>query len=1102
MAIYNTSLSSLQKRQEVILPTYQLDSNLVLLPGIIYNVTFSRFKAAALLSRYKERASGIKILRDLVNEYEFNEESKTALPSTISLDAIQGIETFHAIQFNNKSKTSLLSNEDHNLSDFDWLVIAIEPNTDKIKYPDADGTHSSNGVLTISRIIGIVDETSNVRLTIQALIRGSKVEGFNSGRTNEKLIEVDRNYDVPSLDSRLLKYIDSADGLFQSIDEFMLEYRKALATATTAQSKNEGRNTNLLCLNPLANALFLQLGGSKDFSKAYTRLQKLYGTLKSNKTSIESKSGLRLLDLTCAIIPFPNHDKLNFLNIFSPKRRFSELGRMNERLKEVFENLKADSCYMNHWFYSEASNIQRAKVVANQLKSIRLVLEGISNDRNSKNVSQNRNKLIRRPNSIPLGARSNEEFDEDGDNENDEDDELRLIANFVNNKLPHISTLLSDTKRLIAKDFKRIKTSPPGNSDYHVIRNYLEIVADIPWDKYVSRFRSNKDIDIVLAKKQLDDDHYGLENVKKRLIQYLVVLKLLGMSAEERIEEKSELQKDDAQKLENKPHEDSIVIPDNDETIDSKEAARNKYSTAKSAIRDTVQDKALIVSKNNKSPIIMLAGPPGTGKTSLAKSIAKSLGRKYQRISLGGVKDESEIRGHRRTYVGAMPGVIVQALRKSGSMNPVILLDEIDKVIGGSHMANKFNGDPSAALLEVLDPEQNTNFTDHYLGFPVDLSQVIFICTANEPHNMSKPLLDRLEMIEVGAYDYKEKLIIGSRYLLPRQIKRNGLPSLDLVQIRESVMKKIIIDYTREAGVRGFERKLGTVCRYKAVEYAQGLEEAKADSYNAIVEEYDLPKYLGIPFPSMSSEIIESPLKSSKYGVVNGLSYNSEGSGSVLVFESVGFSHESSKGSLNMTGRLGEVLMESAKIGLTFIKLIIFRDLLNVSTEHGCLIERFNNLEIHLHVPLGSISKDGPSAGITMALLFLSLILERPVPYDIAMTGEITLRGLVLPIGGLKEKLLGAHLSGIKRVIAPRENRKDLIEEYVKNINDDTRLNQLLKDNENKYDYRMKDPERHIEQRYGIKMYYATEFWDVIKVVWGDDMLVKVDQSRMLEYHF
>lgn len=1130
-------------KQQIVLPTYKLDSNLVLLPGIIYNVTFSRFKAATLLSRFKNQVSNVSLITNLLNEYDFDskqEEKDDAeskyMPPPISQDAVTGIKKFYEYEQQFKGKNDDLSkDETEPQSEFDWLVLAINPNLEKIKEPQTSSDDEYENIVTIARVIGMVDDTSNIKLTLQALTRGIKHNKVKPTQSNEVLIDVDWNsniddvsnqYDV--LNSKVLK-------LFKSIDGFIVDYRQALTVAASLakkgkQSKDLRQKGDLLTLNPLANSLYLHLAASKDFTKAYISLQKLFGTFSSSNTKIDNKTFLRLIDLTCAIIPFPNHEKLKLLNKFNASDRINEVNRMLESMIQVFHNLKENNKIINHWFYNEATNIQRANVVASQLKSIRLILEGMTNKpgKDSKTNQSSPRQLVRRGNNnkpakLPMsddGNESNDEYDDDDDD--DDEDELKAITSFIKGKLPNISTLSSDTKRLIVKDFKRIKSSPPGNSDFHVIRNYLEIVADIPWDRYVTRFKSNKDIDLEFAKKQLDSDHYGLQHVKTRLIQYLVVLKLLGINAEKEFEKiesenskrskKNEsssgtMGKNDKERSEKTftRCDDSIIIANNDETSVAHETARSKNKKSKSltTIEKSSLNKSLMVSKNNKSPIIMLVGPPGTGKTSLAKSIAKSLGRNFQRVSLGGIKDESEIRGHRRTYVGAMPGVIIQSLRKSRSMNPVILLDEIDKIIGGNNGVNKFNGDPSAALLEVLDPEQNTSFIDHYLGFPVDLSQVMFICTANEASNLSRPLLDRLEMIEVGAYDYDEKLVIGERYLLPRQIKRNGIPKADLIDVDKSVMRKVILDYTREAGVRNLERSLGRICRFKAVEYSQSLE--KLSEYQPKVEIEDLPKYLGLPFANLSTELFESPIESAKCGVVNGLSYNSDGSGSVLVFESIGFNHEGKSGSssLNMTGRLGDVLMESAKIGLTFIKLIIYKNLLNLSDRNLSenQIDKINNMEIHLHVPLGSIQKDGPSAGITMALLFLSLILEKPVPLDVAMTGEITLRGLVLPIGGIKEKILGAHLNGIKRVIVPRENRKDLIEEYCRSTNDFNQLNDLLLDNENKYNFKRCEPEKFWFDKYGITIHYAREFWDVIKAVWGDALLVKVEQARMVEYH-
>ncbi|KAK6455164.1 Lon protease-like protein 2, peroxisomal [Scheffersomyces xylosifermentans] len=1170
MARYKTKPSP-KLKQQVVLPTYKLDSNLVLLPGIIYNVTFSRFKAAALLYRYKDKVSQVSIINNLLNEYDFKsnanpddssnstspeDEDHASNPSVISREAVSGIEQFYQYETSFKNSTALIKASDRDTaadlkpeSEFDWLTLAIKPNLNKIKENSnsSEDLSEHNNVVTVVRVVGIVDDTTNIKLTLQAITRGLKVLTWKRTRPNEQLLEIDWNYDIPDLRQNFKALRENSSKLFKSIDSFIVDYRQALninaangsksnLSIANKTSKNRGPSPNngngdLLTLNPLANALYLQLAGSKDFSKAFISLQKLYGQFNADEAKIDSKSYIRLLDLTCGILPFPNHEKLKVLNQVGVDNRNAAITHMIGQLVKIFDNLKENNNFINHWFYNEATNIQKANVVANQLKSIRLLLEGMTNKNKATVPSRGNLKPFNAPSKgisrrkTGKGDEGEELYDEEDDD--DGDDELKAITNFIKQKLPTITTLTPDSKRLIEKDFKRIKASAQspgggGNSDFHVIRNYLEIVMDIPWDTYVTKFKSNKDIDLIFAKKQLDDDHYGLENVKKRLIQFLVVLKLLGINV---------AQKDNATKngvqgkvTDNSDNQlassSSIVIANNDETnLAHKQAQKQVKTSIQESRLENQANESLQVSKNNKSPIIMLAGPPGTGKTSLAKSIARSLGRNFQRISLGGVKDESEIRGHRRTYVGAMPGLIIQSLRRARSMNPVILLDEIDKVIGGNSGVNKFNGDPSAALLEVLDPEQNTSFIDHYLGFPVDLSQVIFICTANEPHNLTRPLLDRLEMIEVGAYDYNEKLVIGRKYLLPRQVKRNGFPVTETVEefinLDEPVLKKIIVDYTREAGVRNLERRLGTLCRFKAVEYCESIAGGK--EYNPHIEETDLPKYLGIPYSSGDMSSIETTItNNSRVGIVNGLSYNSDGSGSVLVFETIGFdkrignpTNVNSGASLVMTGRLGDVLMESGKIGLTFIKSLIYKDLIHVKEKkEKYLIDKFNNIELHLHVPMGSISKDGPSAGITMALSFLSVILDKPIPADIAMTGEITLRGLVLPIGGVKEKMMGAHLNGsIKRMIVPRENRKDLIEEYNRSIEeagdvvDSNLMNELLKDNEDP-DFKMDQVEKFYLKKYGIQLNYAREFYDVMKVVWGeDDLLSKIDPTRIIEYH-
>lgn len=1030
-----TSVKDGAVAQRVVLPHYTLDLALVLLPGILYNVAFSRYKAAALLARFQAQVGHMDAVRALVAEFDLDEPP-------ISDDAAEGIRQVCAAE--QVAKKSMRSRKvpDVEPADLDWLVLGVLPNVARI----AGGLAPEQPTLTIVRIVGLVEDTASVKMTLQALARAT----LRSRESGEVVLDVHWVDKVPNLAGHIesLKLLTTA--MFLAIDRFVAEYRAAVAKL--GQDKPD-----LVTLNPLANALFLQLAGSKDFAKAYVNLQKIVAVA----DSVDARGLSRIVDLIAAIVPFPNHERLRMLNTVLLAQRVKEATAMMVKETEVFRTLKETLAMATLWFNGEATNIQRATVMANQLKSIRQVLEGLANKSEEKSAGKERPEARKKP----------------LQREEEEDDDLKAIGDFVKNKLPNILLLSEDSKRLIAKDFRRIKQSPPGNSDYHVIRNYLEIVADLPWDQFVARY-GNTEIDVAAAKRQLDEDHHGLDHVKQRLVQYLVVLKLLGANASREFERSQAREAARSRKFTRElSNGETIIIPNQDETRSAKEHARTSIQHSRIALEDA---KLLLVLRASKAPILMLAGPPGVGKTSLARLIANVLGRKFQRVSLGGVKDELEIRGHRRTYVGAMPGTIIQALRKAGSMNPVILLDEIDKLVGGANA--RFNGDPAAALLEVLDPEQNTQFMDHYLGFPVDLLQVIFVCTANEPHNLSRPLLDRLEHIDIGAYDHGEKLAIGHKYLLPRQVRRNGFENDSLVSIDDAVMRRVILGYTREAGVRGFERQLGTICRCKAVEYSESLADASR-LYNPKVEELDLPRYLGLPLPSMSADLADIPSQL-RYGVVNGLSYNGDGSGSVLVFESIGFVAE--KGSLNMTGRLGEVLMESAKIGLTFVKNTLARGVLNVDAPS--LLARLNALEIHMHVPSGAVSKDGPSAGITMALLFLSLVLEKPVPSTVAMTGEITLRGLVLPIGGLKEKMLGAHLTGhIQKIIVPRENRRDIIEEYVRKINDPSKMNELLQDNAG--DYEIHAPEEYFADKYGVQVVYAREFWDVVRHVWGDELL-------------
>lgn len=479
-------------------------------------------------------------------------------------------------------------------------------------------------------------------------------------------------------------------------------------------------------------------------------------------------------------------------------------------------------------------------------------------------------------------------------------------------------------KEKIEKEIERFKSLASNSSESAVARGYIETLLEMPWDKM-----SKDSKDIKGAKKILDDDHYGLEKVKERILEFLAVRAL---------------------------------------------------------------------NSKGESPIICLVGPPGTGKTSIAKSVARALDKEYVRICLGGVRDEAEIRGHRRTYVGAMPGRIATALKLAGVKNPLMLLDEIDKV------SSDYKGDTSSALLEVLDSEQNNKFRDHYIEIPIDLSEVLFIATANTTQTIPKPLLDRMEIIEVSSYTENEKLHIAKEYLIDKQLKKHGLTKEQL-KFGKNVIEKIIRSYIREAGVRNLERKIGEICRKAARELLE------ADKKSVRVTESNLDKYLGREIYSY-----EVANEAPEIGIVRGLAWTSVGGDTLQIEVNI----MPGKGNFELTGQLGAVMKESAKAGISYIR--------SVSGEYGVAKNFFEKHDIHIHIPEGAVPKDGPSAGITMATAMVSAILEKPVRADLAMTGEITLRGRVLPIGGLKEKILAAKTAHIKTVLVPEKNRKDIAE--------------------------------------------------------------------------
>lgn len=503
--------------------------------------------------------------------------------------------------------------------------------------------------------------------------------------------------------------------------------------------------------------------------------------------------------------------------------------------------------------------------------------------------------------------------------------------------------LPEQARETLNKEFDKLARTNPASPDYAVTRNYVDWILDLPWEHY-----SKDDLDIKRAEKVLEEDHYGLERVKKRILEYLAVLKLKG---------------------------------------------------------------------DMKAPILCFHGPPGVGKTSLGKSIARALGREFERMSLGGVRDEAEIRGHRRTYVGALPGRIIKSLKKAGTSNPVIMLDEVDK------LGSDFRGDPSSALLEVLDPEQNHAFNDHYLELDYDLSKTLFIATANYLEMIPSPLRDRMELIEITGYTQEEKLAIARQYLVPRQIEQNGLEE-DQFTITDRALRLIIDGYTRESGVRQLERTIGAVARGVAKKVA--TEEIDT----ATIDEADIKEYLNArKFFSDTAQRTEVP------GVATGLAWTPVG-GDILFIEA---SVLRGTGRLILTGQLGDVMKESAQAAFSYVKAHY--------QKLGIPLDVFRYWDVHVHIPAGSVPKDGPSAGVTLLSALVSIYTQRRIKHTLAMTGEITLRGLVLPVGGIKEKVLAAKRAGIKKVLLPEKNKKDIEEidrkvlrgikvSYVKRMNE------------------------------------------------------------------
>jgi ATP-dependent Lon protease len=591
-----------------------------------------------------------------------------------------------------------------------------------------------------------------------------------------------------------------------------------------------------------------------------------------------------LADLVAANLDAPVEEKAQLIETVEVKERIRKVLKLLTRQLEILKMRER----INSQIKEEMGKNQREYVLRQQLKAIK------------------------------------EELGEDDGDQGDLDGLEERIAK---------ANLPSEADNVAKKQLKRLRSMQVGSAEYTVVRTYLDWILDLPWTH-----STEDNMDIAEVRRVLDEDHYGLDKVKKRIVEYLAVRKL---------------------------------------------------------------------KKDKKGPILCLIGPPGVGKTSLGRSIARSLGRKFVRVSLGGVHDEAAIRGHRRTYVGALPGQIIQGMKKSGTINPVFMMDEVDKI------GHDFRGDPSAALLEVLDPEQNNSFADHYLEIPYDLSNVMFVATANVADPIPPPLRDRMEILEIPGYTRREKLAIARQHLIPKQLEEHGLKSEQLT-ITDEAVEEIIEHYTREAGVRSLERTVASVIRGVAVKVAEG-----DTSPRVIKSEEDLHQFLGAI--KYTSEVAE---RTEETGVATGLAWTSVG-GEILFIE---VTRMFGSGKLQLTGQLGEVMKESAHAALSYVR--------TNAEKYGLAKDFLEKSDIHVHIPAGAMPKDGPSAGITMFTAIVSLLTGIRVRHDVAMTGEISLRGRVLPIGGLKEKTLAAHRAGIKRVLVPDRNKADL-DEVPKEVRDE-----------------------------------------------------------------
>lgn len=993
-------------------PTIVLKDSILQVPGVTFNLSVSNNDAFEILHAYLDPNS--KFLSKNIKK------SLNIIKSKINISndsySEQNDLSPDVIEMNNQINLKLGNRK----NEFQYPIFATLFNDE-----------SNDGVYNV----GIISTLVKVQILSNQVVLGLK--GHCKAFLADNNLKIDNNNDDAHLDKykfvgdlqyEKIQFIDEADysnvnkalvnqiydGVKENlsiINKFLVDYL-SLNASSDSSSDSDFKST-LYKLNPILELLYVQLSDSN----TSTNLEKLTQLINAlTKDNNEFFKILNISDIYVAIFPFTHKQKIKYLTTSNVNE---QLESMNELIHFV-NKLFIEYCNIDYVFdsWKRLGKLQNGKAlqsrfILNHFNNLKQLLDKTASFHKPMGKGPvKRANNFRANNILP----SNKDADT-------ESNELHAIEEFINNIDDY--EISKDGKTLLIKDFKRLKKMQSSSSEYQQLRNYMDIVLELPWTKKSNAETANNlDIDLVRASKILDNEHHGMESVKERVLEHLAILKLTEKNA----------------------------------------------------------DKSL------KSPILLLNGPPGVGKTSFAKSIANSLNCEFKRISLGGINDFADIKGHRRTYVGAIPGLLIQALRRSKTMNPVILLDEIDKV----GMANN-KGNPEAALLEILDPEQNVSFNDHYIGFPIDLSKIIFIATSNDKWDISEPLLDRMETIDLDGYNCKEKVKIAKRFILPRQLKRNGLDPSQL-KIDDEILENIAILYTHEAGIRNFERLIGNICRKKAVELITLNDKSK---YEAVLAKEDLIRYLGVPRSFSDSEKYSSgnSIIQEEYGLVNGLSYNSDGSGSLLKFEMVGVPGSQR---ISSTGRLGEVLIESSEIASTLVDYLI-NSFLFIGYDEEKLIRRLENTSVHMHVPEGSVRKDGPSAGLTMTLCYLSLILQKPVDPSIAMTGEITLTAKALPIGGLKEKILGAGLTGkIRKVIVPRLNRNDLIKAYVKSIKDRNQAKLVLTKlvleeeecliNKSKRHSFANDVEDWIKDEYGINIKYVDDFMDVINEVWDGNL--------------